>query len=30
MKEHNFSKAIIESQLKSNPKSYKNSFLEVE
>ena len=26
MKEHNFSKAIIESQLKTNPNSYKNAF----
>ena len=26
MKEHNFSKAIVESQLKANPNSYKNSF----
>ncbi len=30
MKEHNFSKAIVESQLKSNPNSYKNSFVELE
>ena len=30
MTEHNFSKAIIESQLKANPNSYKNAFEELE
>jgi len=30
MKVHNFSKAIVESQLQSNPKSYENSFEKLE
>jgi len=27
---HRFSKAIVESQLKSNPNSYKNAFVKLE
>ena len=29
MKEHNFSKAIVESSLQSNPDSFKNSFVKL-